>query len=165
MGKGAPAAPAKKRADRNTVAPPSKGDHAYVGVMWQQHFGKWAAMIWVNEKGRVESIAHFDDPYSAAVAHDRVALHLMGPRGRLLNFPKKKLVPASIDDIRAERRRDRAAGRKSRTGNGYVGVYSSNFYGELRWMAQIWIGGRLMSVGRWVTPRAASLGTTASLCT
>ena len=105
------------------VVPPAKGDHSYVGVAWEQHYGKWVARIWVNTKGRVERIAHFDDPYSAAVAHDRVALHLMGPRGRTLNFPKKKLVPASIDDIRAERRRDRSAARKARTGNGYVGVY------------------------------------------
>lgn len=99
-----------------------------------------------------------DDPYSAAVAHDRVALHLMGPRGRLLNFPGRKLVPASIDDIRAERRRDRSVARKARTGNGYVGVYPHESYGrKLRWMTQMWIGGRLVAVGTWATERAAAL--------
>lgn len=58
QGRDAPAVPAKKRSRRNTVVPPAKGDHSYVGVMWEKHHGKWAAIIWVKEKGRVERIAH-----------------------------------------------------------------------------------------------------------
>jgi hypothetical protein len=147
----------RARKSGGKTAPPAGHAPAYVGVRWEKHHGKWAAWIWVNDKGRGERIAHFDDPFSAAIARDRVALHLMGPRGRVLNFPRKKLKAASIAEIRAERLRDRLSERDARTGIGYLGVYPHDDHGKTRWSAQICIDGRVRSAGAWATERAAAL--------
>jgi AP2-like factor (euAP2 lineage) len=125
--------------------------------MWDKHCGKWAANIWVNEKARVVRIAHFDDPYSAAIAHDRVALHLEGPRGRSLNFSERSLRPANIAQIRAELRKERAAQREARVGTGFVGVYRQEAAHEVKWSAQIAVRGKLFHLGNWPTAKAAAL--------
>lgn len=155
---GAPSSPIGRSVARSTEAPnPADTPRRYVGVAWEEAASKWAAKIWVNELQRVERIAHFDDPHSAAVAHDRVALEIAGPRGRRLNFPRKQLKPATIADIRRERRDQHVAARRARVGTGYLGVYRHAAAGGPRWAAQISIGGKLVQVGKWSTARAAAL--------
>jgi hypothetical protein len=70
----------------------------YLGVHWDSQRDRWAAIICVGR--RKTQIAQFDDPEDAAVAYDRVALELLGDSGER-NFPRRRLQPASMEEIRA----------------------------------------------------------------
>jgi hypothetical protein len=73
----------------------------YIGMSWLA----LAREFRVHVKSRSEAImlASFDDEEEAALAYDRVALHVRGPRTKL-NFPDRGTLPASPAEIRDERR-------------------------------------------------------------
>jgi uncharacterized protein YfiM (DUF2279 family) len=120
--------------------------------------GRWEAWIWISELARTERITLFDDPVSAAIAHDRVALYVQGDRPRRLSFPTMSLRPASIQDIRSERRKERAAEREARTGTGFIGVHRLDSPTGVRWAVQIFLGaGPAVSIGTWSTKHAAAI--------
>lgn len=56
----------------------------YRGVSWDSRRGKWAAQITVRGVNRY--LGHFTSDTEAALAYDREALRIYGPRA-LTNFP------------------------------------------------------------------------------
>jgi hypothetical protein len=131
------------------------GKSPFCGVQWDSIRTAWVATIAVT-KGKRIRIAAFDDGEDAAVACDRVARHLFG-REALLNFPDRKLRPASIDQIRAQAWRR----SKDRTASTFTGVYPSGTKGTQRWVARIRHPRNprpsRLSLGYWATEREAAL--------
>jgi hypothetical protein len=59
---------------------------------------RWDTWIYVPGEGR-RRIAQFDWPSDAAMAHDRVALHVLGEEAEL-NFPDNPPAPATFEEVR-----------------------------------------------------------------
>ena len=128
----------------------------YLGVWWESSHGRWAASL--SKQGVrkcMVRIAHFDRAEDAAVAYDRVVLHLFGssaPR----NFPRRRLAPASVDEIRREMRKRRKSHQTSR----YMGVYllsARQSTSDRPWAAEATVRARLMCLGNWPTERQAAI--------
>ncbi len=100
---------------------------AYFGVSYDSRRRRWAAIICPGQQRKIQ-IAQFDDPRDAAFAYDRVARFLGVGK---LNFPKKRLRPASIPEIRVLARRL----LKERTTSNFRGVCWDRR--TQRWHAQI----------------------------
>jgi hypothetical protein len=96
--KAGPASPATLRAEARRAL--TKGDgKRYLGVCWNHDRRKWDVTLRLGRSGAKRWIAQFADPEDAAIAYDRVALCILGsdaPR----NFPRRRLTPATIDEIR-----------------------------------------------------------------
>lgn len=78
----------------------------FFGVVWDaaHAHARWAVFIRGARKHQLR-VAAFDHEEDAAVARDRVVLWAFDRDGLLLNFPERKLRPASIDEIRERARR------------------------------------------------------------
>lgn len=95
--------------------------------------GGWEA--YVPLAGTNLHIATYDDELAAALAYDRAALHFFGP-GAARNFPRRRTTPASIAELRAERR----AEVKQRSTSKFTGVSWSKR--QKSWWASISVGPR-----------------------
>ncbi len=116
----------------------------YRGVSWSTRERQWRVQF-----GGV-FVAFFDKEASAAVAYDRYVKHLGGSRA-LLNFPRRKSRPASLEQLRMERRGE------TRTSK-YRGVYFRP--GDLKrpWFASIAVDDKSgLYLGDWATEAEAGL--------
>jgi hypothetical protein len=86
----------------------------------------------------------YRDEESAALAHDRLERFYFGANA-VLNFPRRRTKPASIEDIRAEAR----AALKLTTSSPYRGVYFRSAPNWTAWSAQI---KRCTDLERWLIP-------------
>jgi hypothetical protein len=110
-----------------------------------------------RQQGWVVSIRIYLGPFKnaedAALAHDRVRIGLnaeRGPAAGSLNFPFRKLRPATLKEI-GLLSMQRAPG----SGYPYVGVrYRPP---QNRWTASLALGGKILSLGAWSTPEKAAL--------
>jgi hypothetical protein len=130
------------------------GARPFCGVEWDSSRARWVAAIGIAKGQRIR-IAAFDDDEEAAAAHDRVARHLFGARA-LLNFPERKLRPASIEQVRAQAWRR----RKHKMASAFTGVYPSGTNGARQWVARIRHPSQkalTLSLGYWATEREAAL--------
>jgi hypothetical protein len=127
-------AEARRRAKSTKSSP-------YFGVIWDSTRGRWGSWIGrrSGEKGRF--IARFDEASDAAVAYDRVAKRLFGS-DTLLNFPKRRLEPATLEQMQQWAR---SLWKKKKATSKYRGVYWSE--GRGKWVAQIGHEGRHRSLG------------------
>lgn len=116
----------------------SRETSPYLGVHWDSRRRRWAAIICRGKKSAL--IAQFDDPEDAAVAYDRVALEWFG-RDSERNFPRKRLRPASVDEMREWARKL----WKQRTSSRYRGV--SWLTRDQTWRAQIVVDGTVRRLG------------------
>lgn len=100
--------------------------------------GKYA--VQVTHEGRMHTVGMFATEEEAAEARDRLLLHLGLPH-EALNFPDRKLVPASIEQLRDEAR---LAFKQQKTSL-YRGVsYSTS---KRCWVASITSGYRVRGLG------------------
>jgi hypothetical protein len=100
----------------------------FQGVHWDSRRGRWAAIVCIGRKPI--QIAQFDDEEAAAMAYDRVAKHL-DKTGSDLNFPRRRLKPASIQEMRKWSR----ALWKRKTTSRFRGVTFDKR--SVKWKAQI----------------------------
>jgi hypothetical protein len=135
----------------------SSGKSQFFGVAWDPAQRRWAALVSID--GHQRRIATFDREDHAAVARDRVLLRTFGRRA-LLNFPSRRLRPASIDEIRKDIRRDRKRTATSR----YLGVHRnlpSVRRNRESWGAHLVTrdgnGPRVLNLGVWPTERKAAV--------
>jgi AP2 domain len=112
----------------------------YFGVTWNPARRRWDATICGGDR-RVQHIAQFDHAEDAAVAYDRVALRVFGRKAKL-NFPDRRIQPASIKEMREWT----IQLRKRRTTSKYRGVYWSKRYHC--WIAQIHPKGAYHRLGK-----------------
>lgn len=119
----------------------------YQGVSWHAGQRFWRVSIQVRRKRY--SIAGLYDEEEAAVLRDRLMLHLLG-KAAILNFPTRKLKPASYDELQAELRAIRSASR-------YRGVAPQIVAQRQTWSAQIVIRKRTHFLGRYPTEREAAI--------
>jgi hypothetical protein len=119
----------------------------YFGVTWDAKVRRWTAVL-----GRRVRIAEFDEAEDAAVAHDRVALSLLGKRA-LRNFPDAGLRPATVEAMRAWAR----TLVKSRMVSRFRGVARGRGGRRAPWGAEIKIMGRVLSLGGWPTEHDAAV--------
>lgn len=125
----------------------SRESSRYHGVSWDSRRGRWVTVVCVARK-KIQ-IAQFDSQEDAALAYDRVALHLLGATTRR-NFPGRRLKPANVDQIRIWAR----TLWKKKTSSRYRGVCWNPR--DLCWMAQINIQGRHRSLGSFSTEAEAA---------
>jgi hypothetical protein len=112
-----------------------------------QHGGKtWTAQI--GRSDRTIYIAAFPTERDAAVARDRVALSLLGRSGPL-NFPRGRLTPASVDEMRRWARQLRKHGAAQTSA--LLGVSYDDRRPDRNWVAALWIGSRTVNLGYWST--------------
>jgi hypothetical protein len=83
----------------------------------------------------------------AAEARDRAILFLGGPAEKL-NFPSRRLAPASLADLRLEARRDRRRSSNAYTSR-YLGVIHDPGNESRPWQATICRGGKRQDMGDW----------------
>lgn len=110
----------------------------FLGVHWVTGSQRWMAFVIIDTT--CTPIGVFADEEKAAVARDRLWLHL-GADPDLLNFPGRKLEPASLDQLRAEVHESFKEGTSSQ----YTGVYFSKKAGN--WLAYITVDGRRHTLG------------------
>jgi len=108
----------------------------FLGVQWETDLQKWRAFVSMDTT--YTPIGVFADEEKAAVARDRLWLHL-GADPDLLNFPGRKLEPASLDQLRAEVHESFKEGTSSQ----FTGVCFS----AGKWLAYITVGGRRHNLG------------------
>lgn len=125
---------------------------SFFGVSLDRRRRRWAAVICVGDRKAVQ-IAQFDDPEDAAVAYDRVARSMFGAKA-LLNFPDRRLRPASMEEMRAWSFKL----RKRRTSSRFIGVIRHLEAETSRpWGAQIAHGGRHQLLGSWESEHEAAV--------
>ena len=119
-----PESPERLRWLARRKAKESKATSVYFGVARNRARACWDASICVGGGKRVR-IASFADAESAATAYDRVVAWMFGDT-RPLNFPDRRRVPASIEDVRSEARARpfRAKSRRSSDGAGKLDLSS-----------------------------------------
>jgi hypothetical protein len=111
----------------------------YRGVHYNEAKGLWNVSI---GRGTAEPsfVGSFDDEESAAVAYDRVALHLYGANAER-NFPELELTPARVTEVRHEC----WLRFKENTTSQYTGVYWSAR--ERKWKAQLTVASKTYCLG------------------
>jgi AP2-like factor (ANT lineage) len=119
----------------------------FSGVSQNGKTGKWRVSF--KAKGRKYDFTGFADEESAAVVRDRLALHLLG-KAATLNFPTRRLKPASFAQLQLELREQRTASR-------YRGVSYDAGVQRSKWSAEIVIDYTGVFLGRYQTERAAAL--------
>jgi hypothetical protein len=109
-----------------------------------------------RRQGWVVSIRIYLGPFKnaedAALAHDRVLVGLKaerGPAAGSLNFPFRKLRPATLEEIRL------LSIHRSGSGYPYVGVTYRP--ARKRWTANLRAGAKQLFLGAWSTPEKAAL--------
>jgi hypothetical protein len=109
----------------------------------------WAATLRVD--GRSVYLGAFRTAKEAATAHDRAALHYLGPDA-FLNFPdsRAELEPASAAELRAQVNQQ----RKRKTSSRYIGV--SYIERDGRWRAVIAPGGEYRVIGHFDDEKEAA---------
>lgn len=75
-----------------------RGTAPYIGVIKMPGRSSWKAHV-TDPNGGGVFVGTFDDPEAAAIAYDRVVLHLYG-RDAVRNFSERKLKPATVDEMR-----------------------------------------------------------------
>ena len=83
----------------------------------------------------------------AAEACDRAMLFFGGPTERL-NFPSRRLAPASPSDLRLEDRRDRKKSSNAHTSH-YLGVSYNPANGSRPWQVTLLSGHKRLTLGHW----------------
>lgn len=127
------------------------------GVYWETERARWAALLY--EPGppkRAVRIAHFEREEDAALAYDRVVLHVHG-LAATRNFPERAVEPASVHEVRQERRQE----RKRRQTSCFEGVYLNSRAGVAGrpWHAEVRLpSSRLVWLGSWATEQEAAVG-------
>jgi hypothetical protein len=76
---------------------PSSAPEKYLGVHWDSRRQRWAVIVCFGKKS--VQIAQFDSAEDAAVAYDRVVIDAVGDDVER-NFPRRRLKPASIEEMR-----------------------------------------------------------------
>ncbi len=127
---------------------PAGRKRKYVGLMSPTKNSNWR--IRVRKGSQKFTLGGFLSKRAAAKAHDRLALHLLGPDARL-NYPNRKLTPASLDELRSELPR-----YKSKTSR-FRGVLHRPRNERSQWEAFVHFGGRRVSAGDWQTECEAAL--------
>ena len=102
----------------------------YHGVTQNERNGATKYVAEIRYEGILHIIGHYDDEVEAATDYDRVALHFLGDEAKQ-NFPDKPSRPASLEQVREEKR----ARYKQTTTSRYHGV-SWKTDGEI-WVAGI----------------------------
>jgi hypothetical protein len=105
-----------------------RGKMPYIGVRKMPDRRRWNATV-VDPSGQIVHAGAFDEPELAAVAYDRVVLHLHGPAA-IRNFPERSLKLATPEAMRELAHRL----FKERTSSQYRGVRLSK---DGRWTARI----------------------------
>jgi hypothetical protein len=131
---------AKRREKRRTSS-------RFLGVSWDTAQKVWR--ISIKARGKKYGIGGLHDEEQAAVLRDRFALHLFG-KGVALNFPTRKLKPASYDQLQREL-------RELRSGSRYRGVSPQIVAQRRTWSAQIGTGRKMLFLARYATERQAAI--------
>lgn len=124
-----------------------KSDAGYIGVVPKR--GGWAAQVFVRRKPVF--VGRYAEPEQAALARDRAAVYL-DPGTDRLNFPGRKLTPASPVDLRAEAR----LATKSRKSSRFTGVSFEPSCLD-PWVAIIRPQSTCRHLGRWSTETDAAV--------
>jgi hypothetical protein len=147
-----PASPADLRRLAVASKRVQNGTSQYRGVT--SVAGRWVASV--GHEYKTLSVGGFDREREAAEAYDRLLLHLGKARTKR-NFPKKKLSPASVDELRAERRTARRKRKLPADERVYRGVYWNAVVKNRPWEALISLGvGKTKFCGMWRTARDAA---------
>jgi hypothetical protein len=109
--------------------------------------GLWRVSL--KASGRKYSLDSLRDEESAAIARDRLALHLWGKAAQL-NFPKRKLKSASYAQLQLELREQRTASK-------YRGVTFDSNVQRFQWAAEITLDYEKVFLGRFATERDAAI--------
>lgn len=113
----------------------------YRGVFHRN--GRWVA--WITIGGITHQVAGFASVEEAAVGRDRLLLHANAAADRArLNFPRRRLSPASVEELR----RELWSSVKAATTSKYRGVYWSTRNGG-RWIATISVKDRIIGLGQY----------------
>jgi hypothetical protein len=119
----------------------------YLGVHWNRQRQRWAAIICFGKKP--VQIAQFDAAEDAAVAYDRVAIRVFGNEVER-NFPRRRLKPANITEMRKWARRL----WKKKTSSRFRGVTWSEK--DRVWIAQIHPDGSRRHLGAFAVEEDAA---------
>ena len=133
-----PADAAQLRAEAHQAykARTSSRHHGVVRTM-----GGWTAMVGVNFLGTWQS------EEKAAEACDRAMLSFARPTAKL-NFPSRRLTPASPSELRLEARRERKRSSNAYTSR-YLGVSYNPANGSRAWQATLVSGHKRQNLGHW----------------
>lgn len=124
--------------------------HRFHGVWPSPARNAWVA--YVNVRRRLVYLGTFPTAEKAAIARDRVELKIR-PKTARLNFPRRKLVPITVEAMRAESHAALKATRSSR----YAGVsYDDKRTGDRPWFATIQVKKKHLALGRWASERDAA---------
>jgi hypothetical protein len=128
----------------------------YYGVSWSPTRQCWVAAIIIT--GEHVHIGYFDDDREAALARDRYALHVLGPKTPL-NFPNAGLKPVPLAQLRSASRQKRKLERASvdRRSSPFLGVTYRPATPNRPWRALIDIDRRPEMLGNWRSPEQAAL--------
>jgi hypothetical protein len=119
----------------------------FLGVSWYTLGKCWR--ISIQARGKKFDIAWLYDEEEAAAFRDRLMLHLAG-KTAVLNFPERKLKPASFDQLQRELRKARFASK-------YKGVSPQVVAQRQTWAAHIIVRQKTCFLGRYNTERRAAL--------
>lgn len=119
----------------------------FLGVNWDLRGKAWRVSAQAHR--RKYSIAGLKDEEQAAVLRDRLMLYLLG-KAVPLNFPGRKLKPASFEQLQLELRVARSASR-------YRGVSPQTVGERETWSAQIIVKRKGHFLGRYATERQAAV--------
>jgi hypothetical protein len=119
----------------------------FLGVSWDATQQRWRVSIQV--RGTRYEIGGLHDEEQAAVFRDRLILHLVG-KSAVLNFPSRRLKPASYDQIQSELREARFASK-------YRGVSPQTVAQRETWSAHIIVKRKQHFLGRYATEREAAI--------
>lgn len=103
--------------------------------------------------GRTRFLGRFDTLEAAGLCYDRAAVHYHGPDAPR-NFPKRRVQPASVEELRhenLERWRNSNDRRGLRTSR-YSGIVAS---AGKKWAAVVPVKGKYLRAGTWSSERAA----------
>jgi hypothetical protein len=123
----------------------------YLGVATQTGGVSWQAYICVQYRNI--HIASFARQRDAAVARDRVALRLLG-KDAVLNFPRAKLEPASVEEMRRWARQLRK--RRAADTSSFLGVSCRPDRPGYPWLASLSVRSRTLRLGHWRSEREAA---------
>lgn len=141
-----PASPAQLMSEARTLEKAGTSSQ-FSGVLWDSRTESWRVSF--KAKGRRYNFTGIAEEEAAAVVRDRLALYLLG-QGAPLNFPKRRLKPASFADLQSEL-------RAMRTASKYRGVAHDSTVQRFKWTAQIMLDGESVFLGRFPTEEAAAL--------
>ena len=146
--KAGPLSPAELRLEAHSRWKEQNRKSRYAGVIWVGASETWAAQVHLGG-GRQATVCCSNGEEEAALIHDRMAVFVSGDRARL-NFPERRVAPASPEQIR----REQYATRASKMTSDYRGVVLTV---EGRWSASIKAEGRVHSLGAWTEEEAAAV--------